>query len=104
MARRGAHWQVGSWYWWLAAAIHPAWLVAGTAGDVALPTKQQQSWQAMEMGGLFQYNIGEYGTEEHDYACGNATAPMPAPAMFNPGRLNTSASVSYTHLTLPTKA
>lgn len=57
----------------------------------AVPTAQQLAWQDAELGALFQYNIGEYGELQGDYACGNQRVPLPAPAMFNPQRLNTTA-------------
>ena len=82
------------------------------------PTAEQSAWQDLELGSpahsasppsrldstdergflrpgltgaLFQYNIGEYGTEKSDYACGNMSTPMPPPSAFNPQRLNATA-------------
>jgi hypothetical protein len=57
----------------------------------AVPSKQQLAWQDTELGALFQYNIGEYGELQNDYACGNQSVRLPAPSMFNPQRLNTTA-------------
>jgi hypothetical protein len=57
----------------------------------ATPTAQQLAWQDLEHGALFQFNIGEYGSEDNDYACANAQISMPSPKMFQPQRLNATA-------------
>ena len=47
------------------------------------------AWRATQhSGALFQYNIGEYGELQNDYACGNAKLPLPNASMFDAPQLS----------------
>ena len=56
-----------------------------------IPSPSQLAWLDDEVGALLQFNIGEYGTLENDYACGNPKLPPVPASRFNPSGLNTTA-------------
>ena len=75
-----------------------------------LPSKSQVAWLNREVGALFQFNIGEYGTQINDYACRDTSQPPIPASMFTPMALNTTAWMETTvamgakHAVLTTQA
>ena len=76
--------------------------VAGIAApSPAIPSTSQETWLDLEVfvsacyaiisslivlqvGGLFQFNIGEYGTIQNDYACSDSSKPPIPATRFSP--------------------
>ena len=85
------------------AALWGAWLAAGApvktddasrhasaaAAALALPTADQLGYQALEVGAMFTYNLGLYGSKTGNYACAHTALPV---AAFAPnGTIDTDA-------------
>jgi hypothetical protein len=59
----------------------------------AVPTAQQLAWADLEIGALFQYNMGTYGEQTNDEDCGpslTAGVPLPPARSFDAPLLNVS--------------
>lgn len=69
---------------WVAVASWPGQMsladgaTAAAVARRAVPTADQLAYQDLELGAMFTFNIGEYGTKTDNYACAHGALPITA--------------------------